>query len=782
MDPALANAAFRDPSLSVERRADDLLARMTPEEKVAQLGSVWLTLDPASGDFAPFQGMFMRTPVDQRERMRHGIGHVTRPFGSRPVAPRDGAHALNAFQRWLIETTRLGVPAIAHEEALTGFMTEGATQFPSPLNFGATWNPALIRRVADAIRRQMRAVGTHQALAPVADVARDARWGRIEETVGEDPFLVGAIVSAYVAGLQGDDLREGIVATLKHFCGYSGSEGGRNFAPLHAGPRELADVFLLPFEMAVKTAGAQSVMNAYQEIDGIPCAASRFLLTETLRERWGFGGVVVADYFAVRMLHQLHRVTETPAQSAVAALRAGLDVELPMTECYQPGLLEALARGDVDLATIDCAVRRVLRMKLALGIFERPYADVEAIELDRPEERALARQVAEESIVLLANDGVLPLAESGARIAVIGPNAADPMALFGNYSFQNHVASHFRDRAIAPAPTVLDALRARFGAARVVHAEGCRILDAPGQLSQDRSGIDAAAALAREADVAVLVLGDKAGHFRTGTVGEGTDASELSLPGVQPELVEAVLATGTPTVVVLVNGRPFDLARIAGRAAAIVLAWFPGQDGAAAIAAVLAGDVNPSGKTTLGFARGAGAMPRTHDARRLSEGVPPLPAHAPVFPFGHGLSYTRFEYEALAIEPAQIPTDGEVSVRFRVRNAGARDGVEIAQLYLSDPVASVTRPLHELRGFARVALAAGEAARVELRIPADLCAFTGADLARIVEPGRIEVAIGASSADLRLRGHFDLTGPLRRVGEARAFEPQVRIEIEGRPA
>lgn len=775
MDPTLARAPYRDATLSPDRRAEDLLARMTPEEKVAQLCSVWLTLDPASGDFAPFQGMFMKTPVDQRELLRHGIGQITRPLGSRPVAPRDGAHALNAFQKYVIDSTRLGIPAIAHEESLTGFMAQGATQFPSPLSFGATWNPALIRRVADVIRRQMRAVGAHQALAPVADVARDARWGRIEETVGEDPFLVGTIVSAYVAGLQGEDLRHGIAATLKHFCGYSGSEGGRNFAPLHAGPRELADVYLLPFEMAVKSAGAKSVMNAYQEIDGIPCAASRWLLTETLRERWGFDGIVVADYFALRMLHQLHRVTATPAESGVAALEAGLDVELPMTECFQPGLLDALAQGKLELATIDTAVRRVLRLKLTLGIFEQPFADLDAIDLDRPEERALARSVAEQSIVLLANEGVLPFADGVRRIAVLGPNADDPMALFGNYSFQNHVASHFRDHAIERAPTVVEALRKRLGEERVVYAEGCKILAAPGQLSDDRSGLAAAVAAAREAEVAVLVVGDKAGHFRTGTVGEGTDASDLSLPGVQPELVEAVLATGTPTVVVLVNGRPFDLSRIAGRAAAIVEAWFPGQDGAAAIAGVLAGDVNPCGKTTLGFARGAGAMPRSYDEKTLSQGVPRLPAFETIFPFGHGLSFTRFEYDALEIAPDAIPTDGEVVVRLRVRNAGARDGVEIVQLYLADPIASVTRPLRQLRGFARVPLAAGAAARVELRLSADLCSFTGADLVRIVEPGRIDVAVGASSGDLRLHGRFELTGAVRRTGEDRALAPEVRI-------
>jgi len=775
LDPSLARAAYRDPKLAPEKRAADLLPRMTRDEKIGQLCSVWLTLDPASGDFAPFQGMFMNTPIDQRELLRHGIGQITRPFGSRPVAPRDGAHALNAFQRYLIESTRLGIPAIAHEEALTGFMAEGATQFPSPLNYGATWDPALIRRVASVIRRQMRAVGTHQALAPVADVVRDARWGRDEECVGEDAFLVGTIVSAYVAGLQGDDLRDGIAATLKHFCGYSGSEGGRNFAPLHAGPREFADVFLLPFEMAVKTAGAKSVMNAYVDVDGVPCAASRFLLTEVLRERWGFDGIVVADYFAVRMLHQLHHVTEGPAESAAAALAAGLDVELPTAECFAKGLGEALDRGLLDLETLDEAVRRVLRLKFALGIFESPYANLDAIELDRPEERALAREVAEKSIVLLANDGVLPLAASLHRVAVIGPNAADPMALYGNYSFQNHVAAHFPKHPITPAATVLDALLERLGAARVAYAEGCKILRAPGQLSDDRSGIAAAVECARGADVAVVVVGDKAGHFRTGTVGEGTDASDLTLPGVQEELVEAVITAGTPTVVVLVNGRAFDLSRIAGRAAAIIEAWFPGQDGAAAIAAVLAGDVNPSGKTTVGFSRGVGAQPSSYDHKALARGVPPFPAFVPVFAFGHGLSYTRFEYEALSITPACIGTDGSVEISFTLRNAGTRDGDEIVQLYLSDPVASVTRPVQQLRGFARVSLAAGAAARVGFRVHADLCSFTGPDLARIVEPGRIEVALGASSADLRLRGAFEFSGRVRRVGEDRVLAPELWV-------
>ncbi len=777
MEESLRNAPYRDAALAPALRARDLLGRMTREEKIAQLCSVWLTLDPAGGEFAPMQA-FGAPPGDPARDLRHGIGQITRPFGSRPIEPRAGVRVLNAFQRHLIESTRLGIPAIAHEEALTGFTTQGATQFPSPLNYGATWDPALIHRVGDAIRQQLRTCGIHQALAPVADVIRDARWGRVEECLAEDPHLVGALVSAYVAGLQGDDPRTGIIATLKHFVGYSASEGGRNFGPAHLGPRELADVFLVPFEMAVKTSGVRSVMNAYNEIDGVPCAASRWLLTETLRERWRFEGIVVADYFAVRMLHQLHHVAEGPVDASAAALSAGLDVELPTSECFAAGLGEALDRGLVPPAALDTAVLRVLRLKFEAGIFEQPYADEGAAELaplDAPEARALAREVAEKSIVLLANDGVLPLA-ADLRVAVIGPNADDPMALFGNYSFQNHVASHFPKHPLERAPTVLEALRDRLGAAHVTHVRGCRILRAPGQLDDDRSGIPAAAEAARAADVAVLVVGDKAGHFRTGTVGEGTDAWDLSLPGVQGELVEAVLASGTPTVLVLVNGRPFDLSGLAGRAAAIVEAWFPGQDGAAAIADVLTGERNPSGKTTVTFSRGAGVMPRHHDHKGLAAGIPPLPAFAPVFPFGHGLSYTRFEYGSLVIAPNTSQTDGEISVSCSVRNTGERAGDEVVQLYLHDPVASVTRPVRELRGFARVRLSAGEGVRLTFRVSADLVAFTGPEGTRIVESGPIEVQIGASSEDIRLRGEWRLAGPTRRVGEERRFLAEGSIE------
>ncbi len=781
---------YRDPRVSIEKRVHDLLARMTPREKLAQLYSIWVELD-SDGVPTPYRGMFANpSELDLDEAIRFGLGQLTRPFGSRPVDPVAGARALNAFQRRLVEETRLGIPAIAHEEALTGFMAQGATQFPSPLNFGATWDPALIERVGDVIRRQMRAVGAHLALAPVADVIRDPRWGRVEECISEDPYLVGCTVAAFVRGLQGEDLSEGVVATLKHFAGYSFSEGGRNFAPVHVGPRELADVFLLPFEMAVKDAGAQSVMNAYHEIDGTPCASSHELLTDVLRGRWGFEGVVVADYGAVAMLQSLHHTCADKRSAAAAALSAGLDVELPTPSCFIEGVPAALEDGSLDASVVDRAVERVLVLKFRLGLFERPYVDADAIELELESDRQLALTVAEKSITLLTNDGTLPLAPDIGQVAVIGPNSDDALALFGNYSFHNHVASHFDAPAPEGVATLLDALRARLGPERVTHARGCwitrrqreRELGLPASdgpvVSDDRSAIPAAVSAARKADVALVVIGDRAGHFGSGTVGEGTDSADLGLPGAQHELAAAVIATGTPTVLVLLNGRPMVLTELATQAAAIVETWFPGQEGAEAIARVLFGDENPGGKTTVSFSRGAGVQPVYYNHKALARGIPRSPEFEPVFPFGHGLSYTTFEYRDLEIEREQLPVDGEFSIRCRLRNAGALAGEEVAQLYLRDELGSVTRPVCELKGFCRVALQPNEECGLEFRLSAEMLSFTGQDGRRIVEPGFIKVLLGSSSRDIRLEGRFELAGTARQVGEDRVLYCPVSVTRE----
>jgi beta-glucosidase len=774
-----ADAPYRDASRAIAERVRDLLDRMTLDEKVAQLTAVWIEIDPDRGEVAPsMMGAAFGSRIDPDEAMRHGIGQVTRPLGSRPVDGRVGATAVNRLQRQLVEDTRLGIPAICHEECLTGYMAQGATSFASPLNFGATWDPDLVEQVGVAIRRQMMSVGARQGLAPVADVARDPRWGRVEETVGEDPYLVGTMVSAYVRGLQGDDPRSGVIATLKHFAGYSFSEGGRNFAPTHVGRREMADVFLLPFEMAIKSAGAGSVMNSYQEVDGEQPAASRWLLTEVLREQWGFDGFVVADYGAVTFLHAFAGVATDGVAATAMALRAGLDVELPAPVEFPEGIPAAIERDLLSMAEVDRAVERVLSAKFRLGLFDAPYVDVDAVVMETAAERRLATRVAEESVILLANDGILPLDPAAvARVAVVGPNADEMMALFGNYSFENHLVSvHFQEAADAvQVPTLLHALRERFGTGSVSSARGCDVM------GDDREDIGAAANLARQADVAIVVVGDKAGHFKQGTVGEGTDRTDLSLPGVQGELVDAVLDTGTPTVLVLLNGRPFTLGRAAERAAAIVEAWFPGQDGAAAVADVLVGALNPSGKLTVSFPTTVGAEPLVYNHKPMARGFPAQDEFGFVFPFGHGLSYTTFAYSDLELAADEVGVDGEVRVSFTITNTGGRAGTEVAQLYVRDVVGSVSRPVLELKGFVRVPLEVGERRRATFMIPSDVLSFTGLDGKRIVEPGAVEIKIGASSADIRLEATVTLIGETRTVGSDRTMFSTASVEWDRSP-
>ena len=761
--------AYRDPSLGTDERVADLLARMTLEEKVAQLGSAWVTADPDSGEVAPHQGQFAPTDdLTVEERLRHGLGHLTRVLGSRPVAAAAGARAVNALQRRLVEGTRLGLPAIVHEECLAGLMALGATAFPSPLNLGATWDTALVEEIGREIGCQLRAVGAHQGLAPVLDVVRDARWGRVEECFGEDPWLVGAVGAAYVRGVQAS----GVAATVKHFAGYSASEGGRNLAPAHVGPRELADVFLVPYEWAVREASVLSVMNAYQEIDGLPVAASRALLTDALRRSVGFDGVVVSDYFAVAFLHTLHNVAGDRAEAAALALRAGIDIELPSTDCYGQPLVDAVRCGLVGEDDVDTAVRRVLRQKIALGLLERPYVEHDGpIDLDPPEARALARRAADASIVLLRNHArLLPLPADVGHVAVIGPNGDDGPALLGNYSFENHVAAASTSAPPGvPVVSIAAGLRAALPGADVTVARGCE------PTGQDRSGFDAAVEAARFADAAVVVVGDRAGHFNRGTVGEGTDTDDLALPGVQEDLVAAVAATGTDTVVVVVCGRPYDLSRVAAVAGAVLVAWFPGEEGGNAVAGVLTGAVEPSGRTPVSFSAGAGQQPYSYDRRRLARGRYWTRTTEPVFPFGHGLTYTTFGYDGLDL-PEVVPVDGEAAIACTVTNTGGRPGTEVVQLYVRDPVATVTRPARELRAFARVPLEPRRSATVRFIMPADVLAFCGADFVRRVEPGAVDVLVGASSADIRLRGRFELRGQARVVGSGRRLRTDVTVE------
>ncbi len=785
---------YKDPSQPIEARVDDLLSVMTLDEKIAQLHALWLFLSEDGAHEVrtdQFTGPGGTGGTDEVERLlEHGLGQITRPLGTASVEPRAAVRALNRLQERLVEGTRLGIPVMSHEECLSGLMARDATLFPSSLAYAATWNPELMERVGAAIGAESLSVGARQGLAPVLDVARDARWGRTEETFGEDPYLTGVLATRYVRGLQGDDRR--VLATLKHYVGHSFSEGGRNHAPVHLGWRELNDDFMLPFEMAVKLANAGSVMPAYHDIDGEPVHASRHLLTEVLRDEWGFDGLVVADYVGVSLLYRHHGVAADRVEAIAQAINAGLDVELPGDDCA-PHLKEALERGLIAQETIDAAVRRVLREKLRLGLFERPYTDDAAIDLRSSAALELAREVAAQSVTILDNDGVLPLADA-ASIAVIGPTANDPLALLGDYSFPVHLIGHGDDAGTASVVTLLSGLEQACGPERVSFAQGCWILEERGtndavfpgdmddnvsldirsRLSTRLDGIDAAVAAAREADVAVVCVGDLSGIFQTGTVGEGSDADTLELPGVQQALLRAVVDTGTPTVCVLTSGRPYNLGGLEQRLAAQVMAWFGGEQGGHGLASVLTGATEPSGRLTLSVPRSAGACPYYYNHKFKSSGTPIARHFGSNYPFGHGLSYTRFEYADLALARESVGiVDGEIELSLTLRNVGSRAGVEVVQLYVRDPLASLVRPVKELKGFARVSLDAGTAVRISFALPVDMLGFTGPAGVRIVEPGAFELMVGASSNDIRLRANADVTGEVRVLGRNWRMESRV---------
>ena len=748
---------WTDTTRPLPERVEALLAAMTLDEKLAQLGSVWVGAELGSGNVAPMQEAFAE-PASFEEATAHGMGHITRPLGTSPVDPADGARRLAELQNDLMARSRLSIPAIAHEECLTGFTTYHATVFPTPLGLAATFDPEGVERVTTAIGESMRATGAHQGLSPVLDVVRDYRWGRVEETFGEDPYLVGMMGAAYVRGLEST----GLVATLKHFAGYSASQAARNHAPVSMGPRTLRDVILIPFEMAIREGGARSVMNSYSEIDGLPVAADAGLLTGMLRDEWGFEGTVVSDYWSIVFLLNMHRVAETPGEAGALSLAAGIDVELPHTRCYGEPLAEAVRAGAVPEALVDRAARRVLRQKGELGLLDpgwTPTVPDGPLDIDPPEHRALAKELAERSIVLLANDGTLPL--RAGQLALVGPCAADPLAFLGCYSYPNHgvMAGHPDMGLGVEVPTLIDVL------GHALYAPGCDVMD------DDPTMLMAAVEAASAAELCVCAVGDRPGLFGRGTSGEGCDAADLSLPGIQDELVEALIETGTPIVLVVISGRPYALGRYEGRVGAMVQAFLPGEEGAAAIAGVLTGEVMPTGRLPVQVPRLAGAQPSTYLHPILggnSEGVSNLDP-TPLFAFGHGLSYTTFEYERFALSAAEIATDGSVEVSCVVRNAGERAGAEVVQLYLSGPVAPVTRPVTQLAGFLRVALDAGEAARVTFTLHADRTAFTGVDLRRVVISGEIGLALGASAADIRGRLTLQLVGEEREVGHDRVL-------------
>ncbi|MEV4660005.1 glycoside hydrolase family 3 N-terminal domain-containing protein [Micromonospora sp. NPDC049301] len=777
LDIERSTAIWNDPTQELTTRVDALVAAMTLAEKVSQLYGVWVGASADGGEVAPYQHE-MEELVDLDALLETGLGQLTRPFGTAPVDPALGALSLLRTQQRISAGNRFGIPALAHEECLAGFATWGATAYPVPLSWGATFNPDLIRRMAALIGADLRRLGVHQGLAPVLDVVRDARWGRVEETVGEDPYLVGTVATAYIQGLES----AGVVATLKHFVGYSASRAGRNLAPVGMGPRERADVMLPPFEMAIRESGARSVMHAYTDTDGMPSAADEELLTGLLRETWGFTGTVVADYFGIAFLHTLHGVAGSWGEAAGAALAAGVDVELPTVKTFGPPLREALAAGQVPESLVDRAVRRVLTQKAQLGLLDPDWnpvppaldgvdvSDADAVrgtvDLDPPANRALAREVAEQAVVLLRNDGTLPLARP-ARIAVVGPQAGSPTAALGCYSFPVHVGSRHPDLPVGiELPTLAQALVGEFPTSEVVVEVGVGIDDL------DTSGVAAAVEAARGADVVIAALGDRAGLFGRGTSGEGCDAESLALPGAQQHLLDALLDAGPPVVVTLIAGRPYALGRAFDEAAGIVQSFFPGEEGPSAIAGLLSGRVEPQGRLPVSVPRSPGGQPTTYLAARLGHAsdvsnLDPTPAYG----FGHGLSYTTFDWSELAVEQTTADTDGELRLAFTLRNSGTRWGSEVVQLYAHDPVASVVQPVQRLIGYLRVPLEAGAGRRIEVSVPADLLSFTGRDGRRVIEPGALELRLASSSTQPRLVAAVGLTGSARHVDHTRRMHP-----------
>lgn len=803
---------WRDPAALPADRVKDLIPRMSVQEKVAQLYGAWVGADATSGQVAPYQHSSELPPADWSDVLRDGVGQLTRPFGTAPVDPVAGARAVANSQRELAKAG-LGIPALVHEECLTGLGAWQATVFPSPLCWGASFDPELVRQVGEQIGTTMRRLGVHQGLAPVLDVARDLRWGRVEETIAEDPYLVGTLGAAYVRGLEST----GVIATLKHFAGYSASRAGRNLAPVSIGPRELADVILPPFEMALH-AGARSVMNSYADNDGIPVAADPTLLTDLLRGTYRFTGTVVSDYFAVVFLHRLHRTAGSKGQAAVQALTAGIDVELPTPDCFGAPLIAALEAGEVDMALVDRALERVLAQKCELGLLDADWSPEPPIlsepdqRIDDDKSRALAGRLARRAIVLLRNeDGALPLAP-GKRLAVVGPRAHVADAAFGCYSFPRHIGVHHPDVALGiEARTVLEALQADPAGYRITYAQGCPIPDTESskRLRAERAAVEGgvaegeaveggaltdvaddemlrelgdrqiaeAVAAAQAAEVCIAVLGDVSGLFGNGTSGEGCDSADLRLPGRQGELLEALLATGTPVVLVLLVGRPYELSRYADRLAAVVCGFLPGEEGANALADVLSGRVDPAGRLPVGFPSEGANQPSTYlaatlDLRSDVSTVDPTP----LYPFGHGLSYNPAVWADAALPADGVwPTDGTLRLAVTLRNDGASATSEVVQVYLHDRQAEVARPVQQLIAAPRVDVEPGTTRTVVIDLSADATSYTGRAGRRIVEPGEVELWVGASSRDIRARLSARLTGPRREVGFDRAFQPEVSI-------
>ncbi len=738
---------YKNAGLPVDRRVADLLKRMTLEEKAAQTQALWqkksLIMD-AQLNFSPEKA---------RGVLKHGLGQITRAGEKRTA--RETAIFTNAVQKWVLENTRLAIPVMFHEEGLHGNQAPGSTNFPVPIAMASSWNPALLDRVYSAVAREIRARGAQHVLAPVLDLARDPRWGRVEETFGEDPYLVSRMGVATIMAFQGGRGpavdRDHIFATTKH-CAVPGQpENGTNAGPGNSSERVVRDQFLYPFEAGIREAGAMSVMPSYNEIDGVPSHANKWLLQQVLRREWGFEGFVVSDYQGIDELETLHHVVANPQDAARTALETGVDLELPDMSAYGT-LVSQVREGRITEAPLARAVARILRAKFLSGLFENPYTDVALAEkvVNSPAHRALAAEAARQSIVLLKNEGVLPLDRAKIRsVAIIGPNAAK--AHLGGYSDDpGHTVS------------ILEGVQHKVGGSvQVTYAEGCRITRGeadwfgdkvePPDPALDAKLIPEAVEAAKAADVALVVIGQNESISREAwSKTHMGDREDLNLVGRQEDLVKAVMATGTPVVVFLINGSPVAVNWIAQNVPALLEGWYLGEETGTAVADVLFGDYNPAGRLPITIPRSVGQLPVFYNYKPSARRGYVFGTTEPLYAFGYGLSYTKFGYANLRIEPAKMPVNGKAVASVDVTNIGGREGDEVVQMYIHDLVSSVTRPVKELRGFERIHLRPGETKTARFEITPDKLAFTGLDMKRIVEPGDFDILIGPSTARLKV--------------------------------
>ena len=739
---------YKNPRLPVEQRVADLLSRMTLEEKVAQLTCLWGNRPQVNppGNFSTDRGDF--SPAKAAEVMKYGIGQIARQREQKD--PREGAKFANDVQKWLLENTRLGIPAILHDEILHGHMAKGSTSFPQPIALATTWDPEFITKVFTAGALETRARGSQQVLGPNLDLARDPRWGRTEETYGEDPYLTSRMAVAIVKALQGAGPgvdENHVIATAKHFTAHGQPESGTNIGPVNFSERTLREYFLPSFKAAVTEAGIMSVMPSYNEIDGVPSHANKWLLQKLLREEWGFKGHVVSDYYAIPQMVDLHHLASDKPTTAKLAIEAGVDTELPDPDAF-PMLLKLVKDGAVAEATLNKAVARNLRAKFLLGLFENPYVDVEraARVTNSPEHRALAAEAARRSITLLKNENnLLPLNLSALKsIAVIGPNAAQ--VHLGGYSDNP-------GRGVS----VLQGIKDKVGdKVKVVYAEGCRITKEGGDWfadsahlndpADDQKLIAEATTVAKTADVALLVLGGNEDTNKEGWADNHLgDRDSLDLAGRQNDLVKAVLETGKPIIVVLINSGPLSINYIAENVPAILEGFYLGQETGVGVADVLFGDYNPAGKLTISFPRSVGQLPLYYNRKPTARRGYLFANKEPLFPFGFGLSYTTFTYSNLKVSPATIGPADNAKVSVTVTNSGKRAGNEIVQLYIRDLVSSVTRPIMELKDFKRISLAPGESKTVEFVITPDKLSFLDLNMKSVVEPGMFDIMVGMSS-------------------------------------